>query len=195
MRDGGGLGRRARGGGPRVRLEPRGAGGASRISSWRESACSSRTAGYRYDIVDAALAVDWDRPLYGHEADGGARSRRATDGLLARLYTAYERCRNLSRGRPAGGRLGEAPAARRRRERSSRRSSRRRERSRRHWAALDFRAALAGLEPLCAPVDRLFDDVLIMAEDDGVRANRLSLLARIAALFDRVADFSRLTWD
>jgi glycyl-tRNA synthetase beta chain len=60
---------------------------------------------------------------------------------------------------------------------------------------LDFDGALAALEPLCEPVDRLFDQVLIMAEDESVRKNRLSLLARIDALFNRVADFSRLTGD
>jgi len=37
--------------------------------------------------------------------------------------------------------------------------------------------------------------VLIMAEDAAVKANRLSLLARVDALFNTVADFSKLTWD
>lgn len=149
--------------------------------------------GFRYDIVDAALAVDADRPLTAMgrmEALDAAR----TDGLLARLYTAYERCRNLSRSLPAGG-VSETLF--------------REEAEKEVFAALlvaegavetslgvlDFRAALAGLEPLCAPVDRLFDDVLIMAEEEDVRANRLSLLARIAALYGRISDFSRLTWD
>jgi len=49
--------------------------------------------------------------------------------------------------------------------------------------------ALAGLR---APVDRFFDDVLVMADDPRVRANRLGLLASAVALFYRIADISRL---
>ncbi len=43
------------------------------------------------------------------------------------------------------------------------------------------------------PVDRFFDDVLVNDPDDPERqANRKALLAAIAALFGRIADFSRL---
>ena len=49
--------------------------------------------------------------------------------------------------------------------------------------------ALAGLR---APVDRFFDDVLVMAEDARVRANRLGLLHQTVSLFYRIADISKL---
>jgi len=49
--------------------------------------------------------------------------------------------------------------------------------------------ALAGLR---APVDRFFDDVLVMAEDRKVRANRLGLLHQTVSLFYRIADISKL---
>src|SRR5437773_3570426 len=49
--------------------------------------------------------------------------------------------------------------------------------------------ALAGLR---APVDRFFDDVLVMAEDEKIRANRLGLLAQALSLFYRIADISKL---
>ncbi|OIQ02585.1 MAG: glycine--tRNA ligase subunit beta [Zetaproteobacteria bacterium CG06_land_8_20_14_3_00_59_53] len=48
---------------------------------------------------------------------------------------------------------------------------------------------LAGLRE---PVDRFFDDVMVMAEDDAVRVNRLALLTRLRALFLKLADISRL---
>jgi glycyl-tRNA synthetase beta chain len=150
-------------------------------------------AGNRYDLVEAVLAVDWDVPLSASRrlvALDGARE----DGLLARLYTAFERCANLSRGHEAG-EISEAMLA----------EPVEREvfglvRSAEADVAcalsvLDFAGALAALEPLCEPVDRLFDEVLIMAEAADVRDNRLSLLGRIAGLFCEVADFSRLTWD
>ena len=49
--------------------------------------------------------------------------------------------------------------------------------------------ALAGLR---APVDRFFDDVLVMAEDARVRANRLGLLHQTVSLFYRIAALSKL---
>ncbi len=51
---------------------------------------------------------------------------------------------------------------------------------------------LRGLASLRAPIARFFDDVLVMAEDGHVRANRLALLTQTLSLFYRVADISRL---
>jgi glycyl-tRNA synthetase beta chain len=48
----------------------------------------------------------------------------------------------------------------------------------------DALAVLAGLRPV---VDRYFDDVLVMAEDEAVRINRLRQLAAVAATVRRVA--------
>ncbi|MAU98019.1 MAG: glycine--tRNA ligase subunit beta [Fulvimarina sp.] len=56
----------------------------------------------------------------------------------------------------------------------------------------DYERAMAGLALLRAPVDAFFDEVLVNAEDDAVRANRLALLARIRSACARVADFSRI---
>ena len=51
---------------------------------------------------------------------------------------------------------------------------------------------LRGLATLRAPVARFFDDVLVMAEDPRVRANRLALLQQTLSLFYQIADISRL---
>ncbi|AXE36560.1 glycine--tRNA ligase subunit beta [Chromobacterium phragmitis] len=60
------------------------------------------------------------------------------------------------------------------------------------FAAHDFSGALSQLASLKAPVDAFFDGVMVMAEDAKVRANRIALLASLAALFNRVADISLL---
>ncbi|MEN2428579.1 glycine--tRNA ligase subunit beta [Chromobacterium vaccinii] len=60
------------------------------------------------------------------------------------------------------------------------------------FAAHDFAGALSQLASLKAPVDAFFDGVMVMAEDAKVRANRIALLASLAALFNRVADISLL---
>jgi glycyl-tRNA synthetase beta chain len=56
----------------------------------------------------------------------------------------------------------------------------------------DYDTRLRSLARLRAPVDRFFDDVMVMAEDPKVRGNRLSLLRQTLTLFYRIADISRL---
>jgi glycyl-tRNA synthetase beta chain len=56
----------------------------------------------------------------------------------------------------------------------------------------DYAPALTQLASLRENVDRFFDDVMVMAEDPDVRANRLGLLLRLRGLFLQVADLSRL---
>jgi glycyl-tRNA synthetase beta chain len=56
----------------------------------------------------------------------------------------------------------------------------------------DYLAALTQIATLKETVDQFFDKVMVMAEDERVRQNRLALLTGIARLFARLADFSRL---
>jgi glycyl-tRNA synthetase beta chain len=56
----------------------------------------------------------------------------------------------------------------------------------------DYTASLKSLAALKAPVDEFFDHVMVNAEDAGLRANRLGLLARLRRAMNRVADLSRL---
>jgi glycyl-tRNA synthetase beta chain len=56
----------------------------------------------------------------------------------------------------------------------------------------DFSAALKALATAKPAVDRFFDDVMVMADDPAIRANRLALLRGIASTMNRVADISKL---
>jgi glycyl-tRNA synthetase beta chain len=60
-------------------------------------------------------------------------------------------------------------------------------------AERSYTQALQLLAALREPVDTFFDDVMVMAEDEAVRTNRLALLAEVRMLFLGVADISRLT--
>ena len=64
--------------------------------------------------------------------------------------------------------------------------------SRLQQAKGSYEDRLRGLATLRAPVARFFDDVLVMAEDPRVRANRLALLQQTLSLFYQIADISRL---
>ena len=59
-------------------------------------------------------------------------------------------------------------------------------------AAGDFAGALLALAGAKPAVDRFFDDVLVMADDPAIRANRLALLRGVAQTMNRVADISKL---
>jgi glycyl-tRNA synthetase beta chain len=52
---------------------------------------------------------------------------------------------------------------------------------------------LTHIASLRGPIDAFFDGVLVMAENESIRNNRLALLQRIADLFERFADFSKLS--
>jgi len=56
----------------------------------------------------------------------------------------------------------------------------------------DYTPALQKLAGLRDAVDAFFDQVMVMVDDDRIRANRLALLKDLATLFLRVADLSRL---
>ena len=56
----------------------------------------------------------------------------------------------------------------------------------------DYAGAMAALAKLRAPVDAFFDKVLVNAQDEAVRANRLALLSRIRTATRQVADFGRI---
>ena len=56
----------------------------------------------------------------------------------------------------------------------------------------DAEGQLSVLAGLRQPVDRFFDQVMVMDEDADVRANRLALLARLRRLFMRLGDLSCL---
>ncbi len=56
----------------------------------------------------------------------------------------------------------------------------------------NYESGLRLLAALREPVDAFFEKVMVMDEDTALRQNRLSLLGRLKALFDRIADLSVL---
>ncbi|SKA68831.1 glycyl-tRNA synthetase beta chain [Thiothrix eikelboomii] len=60
------------------------------------------------------------------------------------------------------------------------------------FAAGDYKQALLSLAHLREPVDNFFTEVMVMADDQALRNNRLALLNQLRGLFLRVADLSVL---
>ncbi|WP_020676867.1 glycine--tRNA ligase subunit beta [Geopsychrobacter electrodiphilus] len=59
--------------------------------------------------------------------------------------------------------------------------------------AADYSKALITIAGLRPAVDAFFDGVMVMAEDEKVRINRLALLTSVSRLFTDIADFSKIS--
>ncbi|MGZ5780158.1 MAG: DALR anticodon-binding domain-containing protein, partial [Burkholderiaceae bacterium] len=60
------------------------------------------------------------------------------------------------------------------------------------FAKGDFTGTLQALAHLRNNVDAFFNDVMVMAEDEQLRNNRLALLSNLHSMMNRVADISKL---
>lgn len=56
----------------------------------------------------------------------------------------------------------------------------------------DYQSAFKELASLRQPIDDFFEQVMIMCEDEEVKENHLRLLNRFVALFEPIADFSKM---
>jgi glycyl-tRNA synthetase beta chain len=56
----------------------------------------------------------------------------------------------------------------------------------------DYESALVEISKLRPAVDLFFDKVMVMVDDERVRANRLALLQTLQQNFSTVADFSEI---
>ncbi len=61
-----------------------------------------------------------------------------------------------------------------------------------HKKVRGYREALQGIAKLRPEVDEFFDRVLVMAEQEDIRRNRLTLLAELLREFSTIADFSEI---
>jgi len=61
-----------------------------------------------------------------------------------------------------------------------------------HRQKKEYREALLSLATAREPVDKFFDKVMVMVQDDRVRANRLALLQTLLREFSTIADFSEI---
>jgi glycyl-tRNA synthetase beta chain len=145
------------------------------------------------DLVDAVLAAGFDDVL-------DARQRlEALAGLKGRpdfvpLAVAFKRAANLQEKAQGSGASRVDPALLR--EEAERKLDAELARIEGEAAACraarDYSALLKAVATIEPAVDRFFADVLVMAEDQALRDNRLALVRRVAALFSGVADFRKI---
>ncbi|MDQ2691669.1 MAG: glycine--tRNA ligase subunit beta, partial [Chloroflexota bacterium] len=144
--------------------------------------------GYRYDVVDAVLAEQSRNPAAAAEAVRQLQAWVERENWEA-ILPAYARCVRIIRS--AGGDYRSAideeklvEAAERDLYRAIQSSSLRRP------ASVD--EFLGMVVQLIPSINAFFDNVLVMAEDQEIRQNRLALVGKIADLSTGIADLSKL---
>ena len=152
----------------------------------------ARDEGVSPDTVEAVSAVGVVDPAEfldrAHALEDARSERRELFEDLAQAYARAAHLADASLGTDVdAGLLGDA-------ERSLLDAcDRGRSRVRDALAERDFSGAISALAELKAPIDRFFDDVLVMDEDTAVRENRLRLLNRFVEVFVGVADVGALS--
>ncbi|MGA7850412.1 MAG: glycine--tRNA ligase subunit beta [Terriglobales bacterium] len=152
--------------------------------------------GYAYDVVSAVLAVDVDDVVDATaRAEAVSKVRGSAD--FESISVAFKRMKNILRQaaektkviamrvNPAG----------------------LQEKSEKELAALipqtvatveklraarDYEGALLEIAKLRPAIDKFFDKVMVMVDDNNLRANRLALLQTVVKEFSTIADFSEI---
>jgi glycyl-tRNA synthetase beta chain len=152
--------------------------------------------GFAYDEINAAFVAGADDLVDAMERVEALKAIRATKNFPP-LAAAFKRIRNILQKSANQGEQGQAgvnqellrePAelqlqmvAQKIGAEASRRKKERK-----------YRAALEKISELRPAVDFFFDKVLVMAEDEAIRRNRITLLGGLLKEFSTIADFSEL---
>jgi glycyl-tRNA synthetase beta chain len=146
--------------------------------------------GHPYDVVDAILATGIDNLVVAYEKIRAMVAFKSHPDFQP-LAIAFKRVVNIIRGFQNGvvdPALFSGPEERNLHEALLKI----RETVLTHISGGNYPYVLVDLARLREPVDAFFETVLVMAEDEKIRFNRLSLLEEISTLFHDVADFSRI---
>jgi glycyl-tRNA synthetase beta chain len=152
--------------------------------------------GYEYDVVSAVLAVDADDVVdAAARAEAVSKVRGSAD--FESISSALKRMKNILRQASEKTKiiaLRVDPAGLQ-------------EDSEKELAALipqtvaeieklgaarDYKAALLQIAKLRPTIDKFFEKVMVMVDDDHLRANRLALLQTLVKEFSTIADFSEI---
>lgn len=155
--------------------------------------------GIRYDIAAAVMETSWQQPAQALIRANALAAFRDEPEFL-KLVVGQKRVANILRGLPRlsaeenrGCTQPQDALLTEPTEKLLWQEARRAEPDLdRCLASHDYRHAFELLLSLRPTIDKFFDGVLVMAEDENLRTNRLRLLAYVRSLFGRLADLSKI---
>lgn len=147
---------------------------------------------FAYDVVNAVMAVAGDRVR-----DAALRAQALTvlrrEEDFAQLAVAFKRIQNILTDRTTTAATVDREALVEPAEiELHRHFEQLRSRIGDRLKTGDYLAALRLMTGLRDPVDRFFDNVMVLTDDEALRDNRLRLLSSMASLFLQVADISEM---
>ncbi len=146
--------------------------------------------GLPYDTVDAVLSAGID-DISGVWLRGGALQQFRAESAFDALLTAFTRTYNLAK-KAAHDRVAPSLLETEAENELYNAFQRAQAAVEPALAERDYARALTSIAELRQPVDRFFEDVMVMVEDVRVRDNRLALLKQIAGLAGRIANLSKI---
>ena len=152
--------------------------------------------GFKYDVVNAVLAAGFDNVVDAvARAEAVTRVRSSAD--FESISVAFKRIKNILRqASESGKRVASVVDSTRLQDDAERELASQiplvSERVETFRAQNNYEHALVEISKLRPAVDRFFDKVMVMVEDEQTRANRLALLQTLLANFSTIADFSEI---
>jgi glycyl-tRNA synthetase beta chain len=152
--------------------------------------------GFKYDVVNAVLAAGSDDVVDAvARAEAVTKVRPSAD--FESISVAFKRIKNILRqASETGKRVASAIDAGTLQDPAERELASQIPQVAKLVDALraqhDYAHALVEISKLRPAVDRFFDKVMVMVEDDHIRANRLALLQALLDSFSTIADFSEI---
>jgi glycyl-tRNA synthetase beta chain len=152
--------------------------------------------GLAYDEINAALAAGGDDLVDATHRMEAIRGIRKTKNFEP-LAVSFKRIRKIleKAGPEAGWKLSAVRsdlfAEEAERDLHARAAAARQE-VEQHKRSGRYREALQEIAKLRPAVDTFFDDVMVMADDEPIRKNRLTLLSGLLSEFSTIADFSEI---
>ena len=152
--------------------------------------------GYGYDVVSAVLAVDCDDVV-----DAGARAEAVSkvrgSGDFESISIAFKRMKNILRQAAEKNiviamRVDPADLQEESEKELAALIPQTVATVEKQRAARDYEGALLEIAKLRPAIDKFFDKVMVMVDDDHLRANRLALLQSVVKEFSTIADFSEI---
>jgi glycyl-tRNA synthetase beta chain len=146
--------------------------------------------GYANDLVDAVLSASFNEPQDAMERID-ALAKLKEQGEFESLAATFKRVANIIKGgvdQPVDKKLFEGPYE----DALFTAFTQIGDKVEKLRQNGDYVAALQTIVPLRDYVDAFFEGVMVMAEDEKVKNNRLALLTSIARLFENIADFTKI---
>lgn len=152
--------------------------------------------GFKYDVVNAVLAAGSDDVVDATARAGAVSAVRASADFES-ISVAFKRVKNILRqaresGKEIGGAVDSSALAEDAEKELAAKIPQTVELVESFRRDKKYDEALLEISRLRGPVDKFFDKVMVMVDDERVRANRLALLQTLLKEFSTIADFSEI---